>query len=887
MGGLTIRADNYSTRYYDYAPVFGRFARILCHGFIVLAGRGNTRWALQNSVSGNVIKVIATRLAHVDPYAETGLLNIDPLGAGADVRALGLGVDFRFARLPLLAELTSDEISIPEIVVDSTTAFVYMNSLDDIDDHLTIHDLKPIRLNSTATPILRTLYTNADNAVVVTYSRYRGERADAKWLMSCNRGHLTIEVSQEVTIKLIDPVGGELTGDVEVKSASYTVVFTSGSTPVLTVDGDGEVELAEGTNEHTFVVKDKTIAKRSEGNENARAIGHSTVAAEDHASITWSAWVFGRELVVDRSVSLEDAGELEIITTLAADVSVTSEDANSVPTSAGTFDDVYDMIHNVAVGDRTDLTGTVSIGVLDLGSLDIALVSSGDFGIASGTITIPCESSLEGGIKVKSIVTTGDLTIGDGVSLQGPVEDASGIRVLFVGLPADHKAVIACWPKTQGLSDRTNRVSSALSDDSATSILLTLAAGTEYHFTGDAVTYRRSPVGSLDTATQTVISVSLERIVDFQGNDLVKKASDLTSPETDQVALITWGADFIDLDISEDTEQLSFNAIAHKVELGQSTEEAQSTLEYTARIETARITFPASSDQKWRRKGTLTDDTKVPDIDSVTIGKDGSSDAEDFCDFSNGAFKYRDQPPVNVEISLAGLTVEGIEEDDFHGYLDSYTNKDDYKGSGGGSLTQATFNTRMDDLTDAIKDTFKADVSALTDSAHGLAALRVLIDTIPASQSDFDSLVDGLPSATKDALKADVSSLASSSEVTALNDLTASQIVAAIQAMDASASSGTQTLATVLDAIKTAVDAIQTSNSPTTTEIVTAISELEVHANVDFKRTLRVLLAVLAGSASLNAGEDEVTYSDPGTSGVDRAQHTVSTPDGTREGVLI
>ena len=66
---------------------------------------------------------------------------------------------------------------------------------------------------------------------------------------------------------------------------------------------------------------------------------------------------------------------------------------------------------------------------------------------------------------------------------------------------------------------------------------------------------------------------------------------------------------------------------------------------------------------------------------------------------------------------------------------------------------------------------------------------------------------------------------------------------------------------------------------------VTAVSTIEVLTGSDLKKTLQVLMAVLAGTAAVNG--PEVTYSDPGSGGTDRAKHAVSTPDGTRTGELL
>jgi len=71
-------------------------------------------------------------------------------------------------------------------------------------------------------------------------------------------------------------------------------------------------------------------------------------------------------------------------------------------------------------------------------------------------------------------------------------------------------------------------------------------------------------------------------------------------------------------------------------------------------------------------------------------------------------------------------------------------------------ISQSDFDTRMAGVPDTTKDDFKAAVSALTDTTHGLSALKALIDAIPTdhiSQSDFDTRMADVPDTTKDEYK--------------------------------------------------------------------------------------------------------------------------------------
>ena len=162
-GRLVLRGENYSYNYYTYAEIFSAQAKVVCHGFVVLSGRNNSRFVIQNSNEDSVIKVIFTVLKHLDPYTDNGdgspgsspSLNIDPPSGESDIRLLGSGPTFRSTLTPS-STLTGDEISIPEVVVEGASASVYFNRLHDINNFLTINGLRLTRLDNDDPPILRT-----------------------------------------------------------------------------------------------------------------------------------------------------------------------------------------------------------------------------------------------------------------------------------------------------------------------------------------------------------------------------------------------------------------------------------------------------------------------------------------------------------------------------------------------------------------------------------------------------------------------------------------------------------------------------------------------------------------------------------------------------------
>ena len=122
------------------------------------------------------------------------------------------------------------------------------------------------------------------------------------------------------------------------------------------------------------------------------------------------------------------------------------------------------------------------------------------------------------------------------------------------------------------------------------------------------------------------------------------------------------------------------------------------------------------------------------------------------------------------------------------------------------AIGQSTFDTLMSGVGSSIKDTYKANVSALTNATHGLSALKTLIDAIPTdnsiSQADFNTLMEDLTGSIKETFKADVSGISGGGG----SSLTAAEVVSAIQAADFEQGSGTDTLAQVLESIKSVLD---------------------------------------------------------------------------------
>ena len=199
----------------------------------------------------------------------------------------------------------------------------------------------------------------------------------------------------------------------------------------------------------------------------------------------------------------------------------------------------YDHVKYEATG--TNYAGAQSIycsrdgDTLNVGSTSLVLQVGDGVGDPTsvdqqGVVTVDVGTTFTG-----NLISTGVITISAGVEVVGSVRDANGLTVTITGLPAGHNAVAAAWPASQGVAERSNIVTGQVASETATSVTLSLIPGTQYFVVADAVSYRRSAAFTLDTNTQTSLEISLNRIQDASGNDLIPSADSLTDDEQRQI----------------------------------------------------------------------------------------------------------------------------------------------------------------------------------------------------------------------------------------------------------------------------------------------------------------------------------------------------------------
>ena len=204
----------------------------------------------------------------------------------------------------------------------------------------------------------------------------------------------------------------------------------------------------------------------------------------------------------------------------------------------------YDHVKYEATG--TDYAGAQSIyctrdgDTLNVGSTSLVLQVGDGVGDPTsvgqdGVITVDVGATFTG-----NIISTGVITVSSGVEVVGSIRDTNGLTVTITGLPPGHSAVAAAWPASQGATDRRNIVTGQVADDTATSVVLRLTPDFQYLVVADAISYRRSAAFALDTTSQTSLEISLNRIQDASGNDLIPAESSLTDDERRQIDHMTY-----------------------------------------------------------------------------------------------------------------------------------------------------------------------------------------------------------------------------------------------------------------------------------------------------------------------------------------------------------
>ena len=345
-------------------------------------------------------------------------------------------------------------------------------------------------------------------------------------------------ISFDVSISGASGAGKQNIGRVKLSNDNNLTVDLDSEVPTSASDFDDAYNML-----HKYSIDNRTSAL-GEGSAGIFDIGSYDLSLE--REIGFEEYLPTTGLSVSGTLSNFTSG-IKTITSISVGDTVFSN-LTSVKDSDEVITVTADELHSSITSTVSGSTGVYNLsfstgeGPSSSEQLSIKYEVEGPVLVNNDSIRLRTDETIEPGSKITRIVTSGDLTVGDDIQVNGGIADNSGILIRIGNLPAGHDAVAAAWLKSQGIDRRSNLITGQVNDDDdSTSIIIKLLLDTEYYVVADAVSYRRSAVFPLDTTSQTTLNIGLSLIRDFAGNDLIP--STLTVDEQAQAYLIEYDTD--------------------------------------------------------------------------------------------------------------------------------------------------------------------------------------------------------------------------------------------------------------------------------------------------------------------------------------------------------
>ena len=470
-GNVYMLTENYSWDYYRYSHLFQEKTKITCYAYLIFIGRNNSRPSLMNRNSQSKVRVIIAGHS-IHPFADGHLwrTNFDMDVDTQEIIYYGDLFTFRGsgARVPggtqgRLLELTQ------AVIPDDQEGFTLSWNAFPAPYEYIIRGLATIsKVGDTDQPRLVIKYVDTNESATIIFDKFGGKLGDAYLAAECDDDDCTVEFRQTANFIIQDPAGNAVSAHLKVEAGSYSVAYGgAGVDPVITATDYGEIQEFLNTEEEAvdIAVKVMAIAYLGGGDQTRRnADTISTVQTDDLNPIRYSAWAWGKQIAYRQAFTFDqESGEQDVVVSLSDDELITSATESAVPSAADDFDDIYDMLAKYAFDNEEEIACSVADGVLTFTDADVTF--GGPFATlsrSSGTITIPANSTVAAGEKIRSIKATGTVTVPNTVVVTGSIFDSSGVIVRVTGLPAGHTAVIAAWPESQGEDSRENIVTGGI-----------------------------------------------------------------------------------------------------------------------------------------------------------------------------------------------------------------------------------------------------------------------------------------------------------------------------------------------------------------------------------------------------------------------------------------
>ncbi len=516
------------------------------------------------------------------------------------------------------------------------------------------------------------------------------------------------------------------------------------------------------------------------------------------------------------TIDLSAPGEKSLATTLIENVGVTETDevvveAYTIGNTPRNFYDYDRLDRTVDILSDRNITIDLATETIDYGDMNVVI--SGTPTPSTRPVVYNDDNTQatlyvgDTGVFTGNIVTTGSLELQEGATVDGTTRSSRGTTVKITGFPDGREGAVVAWPQANGIDNAANSNTHAAVLNNQAELLLD--NDTEYFIRVECLGYRRE-VYTLDTTTQGSLEVSLDEYgysVDGVFNAILpatltadeQTIADIiyVSPQTiNSVVTLTLPTDY-----TTDTERWNdstktytllakdFVPIAYAIKQGL-LQEACLERPHTINLNESELVIESQNDTLIFEQNAANTDGVEFNFAGFTVRKIGDNNASnEFINRERGSIRVRSQAPSaslpalnTIQTTLADITDN--REANLHSDLDDYTNKDDWKGSGGtggsggasaSDIVTAIRNDNIakglveDDGTGADRFSAKALEQAPT-GAGGAAGLTTeqstKLDSIETSvvtnradlekfdQDEFNARMDGTTEAIQDKYKA-------------------------------------------------------------------------------------------------------------------------------------
>ena len=305
------------------------------------------------------------------------------------------------------------------------------------------------------------LNINNNHSSKLVYLNFAGVDWGTRMAVFRNMRQTRLENHKVFTYKTIDNSGNAVSGAKIILTKRYptynaqdataaSVSFPSGNENTITSTsnstGDGELGSTNGSNATGICVEAFSgLGGPFSGNVDTHyaTASHFAGAYANYDTLKYSVFIFGKVIQFNNTFTAgitgsDDEGVQSIGNiVLQDDANLTATTSADVPTSASTYDDVYDMLYKYSIDNDVDYIASVSSGVMVINIPALVFNSTlTTVSVGNTIIAIPSNVTVSAGTKITAIVSNGGISTVGTTTITGAYRDSSGVRYILT-LPAN------------------------------------------------------------------------------------------------------------------------------------------------------------------------------------------------------------------------------------------------------------------------------------------------------------------------------------------------------------------------------------------------------------------------------------------------------------------